>query len=77
MGLEMVDLVLGAKDAFGVAISYEDAERLDTVGKFYEYMLRRLQTKSGSGTCLTSSALRVDPQKVTEEANFVADLGAG
>jgi hypothetical protein len=39
MGLDMIELVLAVEDAFGFSIPDEDAARLDTMGKLYEYIL--------------------------------------
>jgi len=39
MGLDLVELVLVVEDAYGLSISDEDAESIDTAGRLYDYVL--------------------------------------
>jgi acyl carrier protein len=54
MGLEFVSIVVRTEDVFGIAIPDKDAMELDTVGKYYEYVLTKVQDLC-SGKCLSSS----------------------
>jgi acyl carrier protein len=55
MGDDATDLVIAVEDAFGFSIPDRDAERLDTVGKLYDYILaHRFQGKQEA--CLSSAA---------------------
>ena len=39
MGLDLVELVMEVEETFGFSIRDEDAAKLDTVGKLYDYIL--------------------------------------
>src|SRR5690242_6979352 len=55
MGLEMVDIVIQTEDAFNITISDTDVYYLDTVGKYYEYVMDKVRQSTPS-QCLTSVA---------------------
>jgi hypothetical protein len=56
MGKELIDLILTVEDTFGLAISDEDADQLNTVGNLYEYILAH-RFRGKLDTCLTSITL--------------------
>lgn len=88
MGLESVELVMAIEEEFDINIPDEEAGNLDTVGKLYQYILDILRlNQSGSASDIDesdvwermkeviTSQLGVEPEQVTEDANFVTDLG--
>lgn len=60
MGLELVDIILRTEEAFGIQINDEDMFHINTVGKYYEYVLSLLPDEKSSaparkpGKCLSS-----------------------
>ncbi len=88
MGLDAVELVMAIEEEFDISIPDEEAANLDTVGKLYRYILDILYLNN-SGTTgqidesdvwertkdVIVSQLGVRPEQVTEDANFVSDLG--
>ena len=55
MGLDLVELVIGVEDAFGISIPNSDAEKLTTPRKLIEYLNGRL-LREETPSCLTQRA---------------------
>jgi len=53
MGLDIVELVIGAEETFGISIPDEDASELVTVGLMHDYIMRKLEIQ-GRQTCISS-----------------------
>ncbi|MEM6770468.1 MAG: phosphopantetheine-binding protein, partial [Bacteroidota bacterium] len=47
MGLESVEMVIAVEDRFGVTIPDEAAEKIETVGSLYEFLLSVLKSTPG------------------------------
>jgi len=88
MGLESVELIMAIEEEFDINIPDEEAGNFDTVGKLYRYILDILYlNESGNSHQVDESdvwermkevivsQLGVRSEQVTEDANFVADLG--
>ena len=56
MGLDLVELVMGVEDAFGIAIPDEDAARLETPRALINYLENRLVLTDDAGGCLSQRA---------------------
>ncbi len=88
MGLDSVEMMMAIEEEFDINIADEEAVILDTVGKLYQHILDVLYSnQSGESGQVDESKvwermkdiivtqLGVSPEQVTEDANFVADLG--
>ncbi len=88
MGLDAVELVMAIEEEFDINIPDEEAANFDTVEKLYRHVLDVLYlNQSGSSGQVDESEvwermkdvivsqLGVRPEQVTEDANFVSDLG--
>lgn len=58
MGLEMVELVVGSEETFGISIGDNELEVVSTVGDFYEFILKKLQI-TGKQTCMSSKVFYI------------------
>jgi acyl carrier protein len=89
MGLDTVELVMTIEEEFGMKIPNEEAAKLETVGELSSYVQRRLEGDRGRPLdgaervavwervkAIVVEQLGVDPERVTEDANIVLDLGA-
>src|SRR5687767_2659359 len=80
MGLETVELVLGAEEAFGVAISDADAAQLRTARQLSDYLRGRLDAAAGPDQLLqrafyrlrreTARILGVPPRTIRPESRW-------
>ena len=84
MGLDSVELVMAVEEEFGFLIPDDDAAKLDTVGKLYQYIVNDCKGndleiidddiwKRLKAVIVTQ--LGVEPEEITKEASFVYDLG--
>jgi acyl carrier protein len=89
MGLDTVELVMAIEEEFGMQIPNEEAAGLETVGKLSSYVQRRLERDRGRPLdgreraavwervkAIVVEQLGVEPERVTEDADIVRDLGA-
>lgn len=86
MGLDTVELVLSAEDAFEIDIPDEVAGRIFTVGELHEYVVAELIRRGRPGVNrdivydllrnLICFQLGVRPDEVVPSARFVQDLHA-
>ena len=56
MGLDLVELVMGVEDAFGISILDEDAARLETPWAVITYLENRLVLTDSAEGCLSQRA---------------------
>jgi hypothetical protein len=56
MGLDTVEIVMEIEETFGITIPDEDAEKIQTIGDAYRYIIARLEFPEVPGPCLTSAA---------------------
>ncbi len=88
MGLDSVEMMMAIEEEFDINIPDEEAVILDAVGKLYQHILNVLYSnQSGESGQVDESKvwermkdiivtqLGVRPEQVTEDANFVVDLG--
>ena len=84
MGLESVEVVMAAEDAFGIEITDQEAEKIYTVGDLYDCVLAKLRE---TGTAapdsqavwmrlrgVLSDQLGIDIRKILKSSRFVEDL---
>jgi acyl carrier protein len=89
MGLDTVELIMAVEEEFGMKIPNGEAAKLGTAGDISSYVQRRLESDRGQPVggaeriavwervkALIVEQLGVDPERVTEDAHIVFDLGA-
>jgi acyl carrier protein len=89
MGLDTVELVMAIEEEFGMKIPNEQAARLETAGDLSSYVQRRLESDRGQPLdaaervavwervkAIVVEQLGVEPERVTQDAHIVLDLGA-
>lgn len=86
MGLDTVELLLEAKDVFGLSIPDDDAAAIETVGQFSRYIHERLAGRDGAAAAsedavferlcdILERLFRIARNAVSRESRFVKDLG--
>lgn len=55
MGLEMVGIVCGIEETFGISIADDDTKTVETVGDLHELVLRKIEAREAD-VCLSSMA---------------------
>ena len=87
LGLDSVELVIAIEEEFGLTISDDEAAAMHTVGDVYYFVIDRLAGKCGHASeddedsvwervkKIVVLQLRVKPDKVMKNSNFVKDLG--
>lgn len=86
MGLDTVEIILWAEEHFGIEISDEDAAAIYTVSDFCHYVIAKLGAKHDKVTPSYQAVFeeirnelirtyKVKPDLITDEAQFVKDLG--
>lgn len=84
MGMESVELVMAVEEAFGIAISDQDASTATTAGDLRDLILRALwnqgiQTDADQVWLklkdIIVDQLGVSTHQVTPEVDFIRDLG--
>lgn len=58
MGLDVVELVLGVEETFGISIGDNELKDVSTVGDFYEFILNSLKI-TGNQTCMSSKVFYI------------------
>jgi acyl carrier protein len=56
MGLDTVELVMEFEDEFEISIPDDDAERIQTLGDTFDYIMRRLGERMPPGVCPSAHA---------------------
>jgi acyl carrier protein len=87
MGLDTVELIMSAEEAFDIDLPDEETSRVRTVGDFHALVMEKLRAKNLAepGAEVVMDRLRslicrqlgVKPGQVTPEARFREDLRAG
>jgi hypothetical protein len=88
MGLDTVETILWAEQAFGFEIPDEDSSKIRTVGEFSSYIHHRLECLNTSTpisedrvfesiTAYLIAHIGVRPELIHRDAEFVKDLGLG
>jgi len=84
MGLDSVELIMTVETTFDLSIPDQEAEKLDTVGKLYQFILDDFEETVSEEQqneiwerlkAMIVEQLAIKPEQVTKEANFVYDLG--
>nr|WP_038160423.1 hypothetical protein [Verrucomicrobium sp. BvORR106] len=84
MGMESVELVMAVEEAFGIAISDQDASTAKTAGDLRDLVLRALRDQGIQTDAdqvwlklkdIIVDQLGVSPHQVTPETDFIRDLG--
>ena len=87
MGLDIVEIFMRAEEEFGIDIPNDQAAAADTVGKLYNLVLEKLQSRNPAAPvdpdavwrklrALIVDQLQVDEEDVTMHARWNEDLGA-
>ncbi|HEX8234676.1 MAG TPA: phosphopantetheine-binding protein [Abditibacteriaceae bacterium] len=88
MGLEIVELIMRVEEEFEIEIPDSDAEKLETVGALYHYVVETLSANSAPDHDSSSASdeiwnklcsifaneFAIPPLKIRPEAHFVYDL---
>ncbi|WP_009958161.1 phosphopantetheine-binding protein [Verrucomicrobium spinosum] len=84
MGMDSVELVMAVEEAFGIAISDQDASTAKTAGDLRDLILRALRNQNIQTNAdqvwlklkdIIADQLGVSPHQVTPETDFIRDLG--
>jgi acyl carrier protein len=87
MGLDIVEIVMQAEEAFDIDIENDEAATADTVGKLHELIFKKLKEKNRAEAHdseavwrklrrIVSDQLQVSEEEVVPEAHFGRHLGA-
>ncbi len=84
MGLDIVELVMKVEKEFALQIPNDIAEKLDTVGKLYNYVCHHHGLNPDLSDAeiwdklvdMVCYQLGVAPERVKKESHWVYDLGA-
>jgi hypothetical protein len=73
MGLDTIDLIMRVEEAFGIAISDDDFSNVGkdpTVGDIYQLVLKKVETTTEGGSCITQHVFYKLRQALMEQFNI-------
>lgn len=88
MGIDYTDTMLSIENVFGITISEDEAQKIETVGELFHFILNRLEAKNDPRTkerdtiwlliCqIIYYTLAISPKQltITESTHFARDIG--